>query len=182
MSCTYCVPVRLQHLTVVTPFVTLTPWRGCHDTQLVHDVSGGSWGPRGFLKVASIGWLAALPGKSWVFKQSGSYPLTSLPPSTPFPWRNTLFPRSSGSHTLLVPTSLMAPPGTLPGIFLCWPRLTAPLCLELRSPGFRMSVLSYLGTAPLGCHLGPSQVPAPRRLVPSWWLAPSPSSSGDCQD
>ena len=128
MLCTYSAPVRLQHLTVVTLFVTLTPWRGCHDLQLVHDVSGGSGGPRIFSRwLASVGFLHCLEslGKSWVFTQLGSYPLTSPPPSTPFPWRNTPFPRSSGSHSLPIPTSLMAPPGTLPEIFLCGPQAQA---------------------------------------------------------
>ena len=61
MLCTYSAPVRLQHLTVVTLFVTLTPWRGCHDLQLVHDVSGGAGGPGIFSRwLASVGFLHCL--------------------------------------------------------------------------------------------------------------------------
>ena len=178
---TYCVPVPLQHVTVVISFVTLTPWRGCHELQLVHEVSGGSRGPRNFLKVTGISWLSSLPGRSWVFTQSGSYLLTSPPPSTPFPWRNTPFPRSSGSHTLLIPTSLMAPRETLPSIFLCRPQTQAD---GASVSGAQIPWVSHVRTQLPG-HSSTWMPPGPFRgtaphLVPSWKLAASPSSSGDC--
>lgn len=174
-------PVPLQHVTVVISFVTLTPWRGCHELQLVHEVSGGSRGPRNFLKVTGISWLSSLPGRSWVFTQSGSYLLTSPPPSTPFPWRNTPFPRSSGSHTLLIPTSLMAPRETLPSIFLCRPQTQAD---GASVSGAQIPWVSHVRTQLPG-HSSTWMPPGPFRgtaphLVPSWKLAASPSSSGDC--